>query len=231
VLQEGTVQAGDEITRIKVEEKQLSVVEIDGLLYLPNRPRRKLQRASQIHALSNGWKGSFRELLEQAERKESPEPAAWEGFEPLTVTSIERESDTVLSFSLSPSDGRPSLRPMAGQYLTLRLQPGVPDQPPVIRSYSLSSIEDEDCYRISVKLEPHAAASEFLHWHVHDGDLIDAAAPRGGFLLDDRQRPVVLVSAGIGVTPVLAMLQHDPALATDGSPVSTANEVLSGWRS
>jgi ferredoxin-NADP reductase len=77
----------------------------------------------------------------------------------------------------------------------------------VIRSYSLSSIDGTDSYRISVKLEPHGAGSEFLHWHVHEGDVIDAAAPRGSFLLRDHQRPVALISAGIGATPVLAILQ------------------------
>jgi ferredoxin-NADP reductase/MOSC domain-containing protein YiiM len=208
VLQEGTVQAGDEITRLKVGEEHLTVADIDGLLYLPTRPRRKLQRALRIPALSDGWKGSFRELLEQAEQKESPQPAAWEGFQPLEVASIDRESDTVISFRLAPSDGRPIVRPLAGQYLTLRLRPDGPDRPPVIRSYSLSSIGDANGYRISVKLEPHGAGSEFLHWHIHEGDVIDAAAPRGSFLARDHQRPVVLISAGIGATPVLAMLQE-----------------------
>jgi len=207
VLQEGAVQAGDAITRMKVGEEQLSVAEIDGLLYLPNRPRRKLERALQIPALSDGWKGSFKELFEQAEQKESPEPTAWEGFQPLVVTSIEGESDTVLSFRLAPSDGTPIVRPQPGQYLALRMRPDGPDQPAVIRSYSLSSIEGEDSYRISVKLEPHGVGGEFLHRHVHEGDVIDAAAPRGSFLLRDDQRPVVLISAGIGATPVLSMLQ------------------------
>jgi ferredoxin-NADP reductase/MOSC domain-containing protein YiiM len=207
VLREGTVRAGDEITRVKIGEEQLTVADIDGLLYLPTRPRRELQRALKIPALSDGWKGSFRELLEQTERNESPQPAAWEGFQPLEVASIERESDTVISFRLAPINGRPVVRPLPGEYLALRLRPAGPDQPPMIRSYSLSSIAGEDSYRISVKLEPHGAGSEFLHSHVHEGDVIDAAAPRGSFLLHDHQRPVVLVSAGIGATPVLAMLQ------------------------
>jgi ferredoxin-NADP reductase/MOSC domain-containing protein YiiM len=207
VIREGTVRAGDEITRVKVGEEQLTIADIDGLLYLPTRRRRELQRALRIPALSDGWKGSFRELLEQAERNESPQPAAWEGFQPLEVASIERESDTVMSFRLALSNGRPVVRPLPGEYLTLRLRPDGPDQPPVIRSYSLSSIAAEGGYRISVKLEPHGVGSEFLHGHVHEGDVIDAAAPRGSFLLHDRQRPVVLVSAGIGATPVLTMLQ------------------------
>ena len=79
VLQEGTVQAGDEITRIKVGEERRSVAEIDGLLYLPNHSRRDLQRALRIPALSDGRKASFKELLEQSEQKESQGPVAWEG--------------------------------------------------------------------------------------------------------------------------------------------------------
>jgi ferredoxin-NADP reductase len=84
----------------------------------------------------------------------------------------------------------------------------------VIRSYWLSSIAGEDGYRMSVKLEPHGVGSEFLHEHVHEDDVIDVAAPRGSFLLRDYHRPVVLISAGIGATPVVAMLE---ALARAGS--------------
>jgi ferredoxin-NADP reductase len=77
----------------------------------------------------------------------------------------------------------------------------------VIRSYSLSSIAGEDGYQISVKLEPRGAGGNFLHKRVRGGDMIDVAAPRGSFLLRDHERSVVLISAGIGATPVLAMLQ------------------------
>jgi ferredoxin-NADP reductase/MOSC domain-containing protein YiiM/ferredoxin len=219
VLDEGLVAAGDEIVRIKTGEQQLSVAATDALLYLPKRSRRDLRRAVRIPALSDGWRGSFKQLLEQAEHKESRErdpDAPWAGFLPLTVTSIERESRTVLSFRLTRPDGKPIDPPRAGQYLTLRLQPGGPQGPPLIRSYSVSSI-DGDGYRISVKLEPGGAASGFMHTRVHEGDVIHVAAPRGTFALRDRDQehdpdrdgecPVVLLSAGIGATPLLAMLQ------------------------
>jgi ferredoxin-NADP reductase/MOSC domain-containing protein YiiM len=208
VLQEGVVEAGDEIARIKAGEEQLSIAAIDGLLYLPHRSRRTIERALRIPALSDGWKGSFRELLEQDGQKESPAgaAAAWEGFRSLKVASIKRESSTVVSFRLA-TDGPLITPPNAGQYLTLRLRPDGPERAAVIRSYSLSSIEGEDGYQISVKLEPRGAGSTFLHTRVHEGDMIDVAAPRGTFLLRDRERPVVLISAGIGATPVLAMLR------------------------
>jgi ferredoxin-NADP reductase/MOSC domain-containing protein YiiM len=209
VLQEGHVAAGDEIIRLSVGPEQLTVAEVDGLLYLPNRSRPRLERALRIPALSEGWKGSFQELLAQAEQPhpaEQPRPA-WTGFQPMQVASITRESSTVLSFRLRPPAGpEPTVRPRAGQYLTFRLRTRGTDQPPVIRSYSLSSVAIEDGYRISVKREPDGTGSGFLHEHIHPGDLLDVAAPRGNFFLRDGERPVALISAGIGATPLLAML-------------------------
>ncbi len=159
-------------------------------------------------ALSDGWKGSFRELLEHAERRQPPAPAdaSWEGFRPLRVTAVQRESNTILSFRLAPVNGTPIDPPRAGQYLTLRLRPGGLEQPPLIRSYSLSSVA-ADGYRISVKLEAQGIGSAFLHRQIHEGDVVDVAAPRGSFILREQERPVVLISAGVGATPVLAMLQ------------------------
>src|SRR6185436_18372777 len=90
-----------------------------------------------------------------------------------------------------------------GQYLTLRLRPG-PDARPLVRSYSLSDLPDRRGYRISVKRE--GAGSRYLHDRVKAGDVIDVAAPRGDFVLRHGNGPVVLISAGVGATPVLAML-------------------------
>ena len=93
----------------------------------------------------------------------------------------------------------------------MRVQPDA-DAPPLIRSYSLSDLPGERGYRISVKRE--GEASRYLHEHVKVGDLLDVAAPRGSFVLRDGTRPVVLLSAGVGATPVLAMLH---ALAREHS--------------
>jgi ferredoxin-NADP reductase/MOSC domain-containing protein YiiM len=208
VLSEGLVAAGDAITRTRTGEEQLTVAEIDGLLYLPHRSTRTLKRALRIPALSDGWKGSFRSLLEQAQQHAiPPPPVAWPGFQPLRVTALTRESSTILSIELMPPDGPPMRsRATAGQYLTLRLRPDGLHPPTLIRSYSLSAPAGENGYRISVKREPSGVASSFLHDHARVGDLIDAAAPRGTFTLRDGHQPVVLISAGVGVTPVLAML-------------------------
>jgi len=216
VLQEGLVQAGDEITRLRVGPEQLSVAEIDGLLYLPNRPQRVVKRALRIPALSDGWRSSFRSMVDRAEQSAAPPPAAWPGFQPLTVTSIKRESASIVSFTLTPGDGRPAAdRIDAGQYLTVRLPRPGRDREPLVRSYSLSTTPNAAGYRISVKLEPGGAGSAYLHEHVHVGDTIEAAAPRGSFTLRAGPRPVVLISAGVGATPVLAMLH---ALAIECNP-------------
>ena len=210
VLEEGPVQAGDAITRLQTGPEELSVAAIDGLLYLPHRSRPMLERALRIPALSEGWRGSFRALLEQDEPDtRTPAPPAWAGFRPLTVTEIRHESSTIASFTLAaPADGAAPApgAVLPGQYLTLRLRPAGRDQPAVIRSYSLSTVAGDDGYRISVKHEPHGIGSSFLHEHIRVGDTIEAAAPRGAFTLRDGERPVVLLSAGVGATPVLAML-------------------------
>jgi ferredoxin-NADP reductase/MOSC domain-containing protein YiiM len=214
VLREGQVEADDEIILLERGPQQVTVADIDGLLYLPNRSRRLLQRALGIPALSEGWKGSFRSLAEQGEPTERPvSAAAWEGFRPLTVTAVTRESSTITSITLSPGPDQAAAVAIPGQYLTFRLRPGGPGEPPVIRSYSLSSITPGG-YRVSVKLEPGGVGSAFMHQHVHPGDVLDVAAPRGDFVLRERDCAAVLISAGVGATPVLAMLR---ALAEAGS--------------
>jgi ferredoxin-NADP reductase/MOSC domain-containing protein YiiM/ferredoxin len=195
VLEEGEVQAGDEIVKVADGPERLTVADVDALLYLPGKSRAGLERALRIPALSEGWKGSFRDLL--AKPAEAP---AWPGFRPLRVAEVRPESTTVSSFVLAPEDGDPAPAAVAGQYLTLRL----PTDPPLVRSYSLSAEPDARGFRISVKRE--GAGSRYLHERVETGDVLDVAAPRGTFLLRTGRRPVVLISAGVGATPVLAML-------------------------
>jgi len=211
VLQEGEVQAGDEILRLASGPEEMTVVEVSGLLYLPGHPRQKLLRALRIPALSAGWQESFRALLQgeagrgNAGLTTASPPPAWPGFRRLTVTAIERECDSVISIRFNDPDGTalPAARP--GQYLTLRIQPDDAESS-VLRNYSLSGRPDAGYYRIAAKREPHGVASGYLHTRLAVGDQLDIAAPRGTFILDETEAPVLLVSAGIGATPVLAML-------------------------
>jgi ferredoxin-NADP reductase/MOSC domain-containing protein YiiM len=222
VLREGAVQAGDQIVKVAAGAETMTVAEIDALLYLPGHPREQVLRALRIPALSDGWKASFRAIADQAAAPGaegnagltavSP-PPAWPGFRPLAVTAVKRESDSVISVDLADPDGAALPAASPGQFLTLRLN-AVPGAPPLLRSYSLSGPPDAGSYRVSVKREPHGTGSQFIHTQVHPGDQLEAAAPRGTFILQPGETPVLLISAGVGATPVLAMLH---ALAASGS--------------
>jgi ferredoxin-NADP reductase/MOSC domain-containing protein YiiM/ferredoxin len=211
VIEEGEVQAGDDIIQLASGPEQMRVAEADALLYLPGHSRQQLLRALRIPALSPGWQASFRALLDEepgsgnAGLAVTSPPPAWPGFRSLTVTALSRESDSVISIRFEDPDGAalPAARP--GQYLTLRVQAD-DAQRPVLRNYSLSGPPDAGYYRIAVKREPDGTASGYLHTRLAVGDHLDVAAPRGTFILDRTDAPVLLVSAGIGATPVLAML-------------------------
>jgi ferredoxin-NADP reductase/MOSC domain-containing protein YiiM len=214
VITEGHVVAGDQIVKTRTGPGQLSVADTDALLYLPGHDPVRLRTALSIPALSPGWQGSFRDMLAAAESGAS-EPAAapgWVGFRPLRVTRIVPETANVASIYLAPEDGQPLPEALPGQYLILRVAAG---EPPPVRSYSLSSVPGAGTYRISVKHEPHGVVSSYLHSMLKEGALIDVAAPRGEFMLEDGTGPVMLISAGIGVTPVLAMLHRLAAEKTE----------------
>ncbi len=219
VLEEGEVQAGDNIIKLASGPEEMPVAEADALLYLPGHTRLELVRALRIPALSPGWQASFRALLEgepgsgNAGLALTSPPPAWPGFRQLTVTAITRESDSVISIRLEDPKGAPLPAARPGQYLTLRVQPDK-QQRSVLRNYSLSGPPDAGYYRITVKREHDGAVSGYLHTRLAVGDQLDIAAPRGTFILDGTDEPVLLISAGIGATPVLAMLQ---ALAEEHS--------------
>ena len=215
VLREGEVGAGDEIVKVGEAAERMTVAEINALLYLPPHPRERLERALRIEALSHGWRGSFEALL-QSEKSGTetgnaglaPAAAAHPaslGFQPLVLTSIDRESADVLSFVMQSADGQQLPMPLPGQYVVVRLKPAA-GGPTLFRSYSLSGPLSSESYRISVKIEPDGAAGKHLQEHLRVGDRLDVSSPRGDFVLQPGERPIVLLSAGIGATPVLAML-------------------------
>ena len=216
VISEGQIQASDQIIKTRTGPGALSVADTDALLYLPGHDPATLRRAVAIPALSPGWQQSFRDLLADADSARTAIAAsaraepAWTGFRPLRVTRVVHENATVSSVYLADADGAGLAAALAGQYLTLRI-PGA-GQPPPVRSYSLSSGPGTQPYRISVKQEPHGTASSFLAHRLRPGAIVDAAAPRGDFVLGTGTGPVLLISAGIGVTPVLSML-HELAAA------------------
>ena len=222
VIQEGVVSAGDGIEKLSEGPGRMSVADVDGLLYTSEHPIEKLDRVLCIDALSAGWRKSFEALLDAATRPSagnvglSPLGASaapsWPGFRRLKVTTKMRESDDVVSFSLASEDGSPLPPARPGQYLTVRVKP-TSDGLAETRSYSLCG--PQGTYRLGVKRD--GKVSVLMHDIVEEGGMIEAAAARGAFVLGDERSPVVLMSAGIGITPVLAMLHAENAAASGRS--------------
>jgi ferredoxin-NADP reductase/MOSC domain-containing protein YiiM len=202
VITEGLVAPGDDLVKTRSGDGQVTVAEADALLYLPNRDPARLAVAAAIPALSQGWRQSFLDLLAPA-----PVATGWPGFRPLLVRRVQAETPEVTSIYLRSDDSAP---PVPGQYLTVRVPVGDRHE---VRSYSISGWRPGE-YRISVKQEPHGAVSRYLHQTMAAGGTLDIASPRGEFVLDDGDGPVLLVSAGIGATPVLAMLAELAAAAS-----------------
>jgi len=215
VLREGEVAAGDEIVKVGEATERMTVAEINALLYLPDHARDRLERALRIEALSHGWRSSFEALLQSQQNGAetgnaglAPATAAHpasSGFQPLVVTAINLESADVLSLTMQRADGQPLQMALAGQFVVVHLK-FTAGGPTLFRSYSLSGPLSTERYRISVKIEPNGAAGKYLREQLRVGDLLDVSSPRGSFVLQPGERPIVLLSAGIGATPVLAML-------------------------
>jgi len=225
VLVEGQVEAGAPIVKVASGPEAVTVADVDGLLYLPGHRRDDLARALRIDALSPGWKASLQALLDAPSdgaggnvglttAAASP-PPAWSGFRPLAVSRVDAETDAIRSFTLESVDATALPPALPGQYVAVRVP--ISDGVTVVRNYSLSGPPGGD-YRITVKREGHGQASRALHASAVVGARLDVAAPRGTFTLAAGAGPVVLVSAGVGVTPVLAML-HALAAGPSRRPV------------
>ncbi|GHD52077.1 hypothetical protein GCM10017083_27260 [Thalassobaculum fulvum] len=153
--------------------------------------------APQLDATGT-WAEAERALAADSSRRDRP----------FRIARIVDESATARSFHLEPADGNGVAPYRPGQFLPIALD--IPGEPrPVRRTYTLSDAPDGRGYRITVKREADGLASRWLHDGLREGDGLRAARPAGGFVLDtDSRRPVLLLSAGIGVTPMIAMLNH-----------------------
>ena len=159
--------------------------------------------------------------LEQAVELSAAIPLRWSTSEasarPLELIEKVVESDDVVSFTFAARDGL-GLPPFeAGQHLPIELSvPGISDA--VTRTYSLSNAPTDNSYRISVKREPNGIASNYLIDDFSVGDCLTSTLPGGDFVLDQSARPVVLLSAGIGITPMVAML-YERARQSQEAPI------------
>ncbi|WP_240993461.1 globin domain-containing protein [Asaia bogorensis] len=159
----------------------------------------------------DAWADAYRFLAEvliarEAETYEERAalPGGWRDWRAFRVASRFEENDRITSFWLVPVDGKPVLRHEPGQFLTFRLER---DGLSTRRSYSISSAPDSGGYRISVKHDPKGKVSSWFHAFVKEGDVLDVAPPAGDFTLArSGSSPVVLVSAGVGITPFMSMI-------------------------
>jgi len=216
VLEEGLVGAGDTIEKVKSGPEQLSVRETAHLLYFEDDDLDRLHRVLHIPALAQGWRDAFAELLEELEggaKKPRVSPRAWPKFRTFIVDKKVPESQDITSYYIIPEDRVPLPVFLPGQYLTFKLNiPGRPQ--PVIRTYSLSDGPcHEGYYRVTIKRESSPAdpmtvsGSQYLHDQVEPGTRLSVAAPRGDFYLNPQETtPVVLLSGGVGLTPMISML-------------------------
>ena len=211
VLEEGEVGTGDHFERVKHDRHGMTVAEVNNLLYFDLGNLAGARKALRVKALSPGWRGSFEDRLAKAEVSGQVR----EGFRTLVVDRKVRESETITSFYLVPEDGKPLTPFLPGQFLPMRLD--IPGQPrPLTRTYSLSDCANPNHYRLSIKREPPpkdqpdlppGLSSNFFHDRIGVGNKIRARSPRGKFFLDAQgEGPVALVSAGVGLTPMISML-------------------------
>ena len=224
VLTEGHVEAGDEVIKVSSPPESVTVAEVDALLYLHEHPREQLARALRVDALSPGWKASLRALLEQADGGQatggnvgltaaagSP-PPAWPGFRPLTITAVHHETSSVMSLRLVAARRRRPPDPAAG---------AVPDRAPGHRfrrdrRAELLPLGATERRGLPDQRQAGAGgiASRHLHGAAAPGQTIEAAVPAAPSPWHQDPTRSLPVSAGVGVTPVLAMLY---AVVAEGS--------------
>ncbi len=162
----------------------------------------------------------FRKQIEAAANQtlDSPTPdGQWSGFRTFRVSRLIKETNVCTSVYLTPDDGKPIPSFLPGQHLTFKF--AIPGEPkPVVRCYSLSDRPDQDFYRISVKAVPAppdkpnltpGRASNFINHVLMEGDKIEVKSPSGHFVLDDKsEAPIVLLGGGIGITPMISIINH-----------------------
>lgn len=162
----------------------------------------------------------FISIEAQMYNEATEQKGGWRGFRRFIVDRKVKESEVITSFYLKPEDDNEIASYQPGQYITVSVKPENQEFTH-LRHYSLSSAPGHPYYRISVKREdalmdkPAGIVSNYLHTQVEEGDILEISAPAGDFTLDQsKDTPVVLLSGGVGLTPMVSMLetilQNDP---------------------
>jgi ferredoxin-NADP reductase/MOSC domain-containing protein YiiM len=202
VLRPGTFAAGDLLVLLKRAHPAWTIRRINAISYGADAPVDLLKELADLPELSVAWREQSHASIRAAEAA-----MLRTAFRRFRVAALQDESRTVRSFHLEPDDGAGVIAHFPGQHLVVRI-PALPDGATLLRNYTLSAVSDGKHYQISVKREDRGGASAWLHKELKVGDTLYVLGPRGKFFLKpDDDRPIVLISAGVGVTPMAAMLQ------------------------
>lgn len=199
VLKTGRFSQGERVMLKARPNPEWPIVRLAAVTYDPASSEEVLRAAHQIQELAPAWRKHIDSaLLAQAALK------IWDSFRPFRISGNNQQSSTIRSFDLEPMDGGGVVPHLPGQFLTLRIRIAG-QKAPVVRTYSLTNVPNSRSYSISVKRE--GVASSWLH-DAPVGEEVECLAPKGRFTPDKASsRPLVLLSAGVGVAPVLSMLR------------------------
>jgi ferredoxin-NADP reductase/MOSC domain-containing protein YiiM len=220
VLEPGEIGAGDMVRVESQAEAAITVGDLSRLLTDASvTDTALLRRVLANPALGGQARGMIRNRVARIEDQADARRDRWTGWRSFEVERVTDEARAVKSFHLRPADGGPLAPSLAGQFLTVRL-PGPPDAPDLVRTWSLSDHDiSGGAYRLTVKRLEGGTGSAALH-DIAPGARIDVRPPAGRFTLDRSGfLRLVLISAGIGVTPMLAMLKAHAARGDEGPPV------------
>ncbi len=220
----------------------VALVLIQGLLFVMTGLARS-QRENERNSLSLQLLDEQIAAVREEKAKKESEVAGWNGWRKFEVAKRQLEPGDICSFYLVPHDHKPIPGFNPGQYLTFNLNiPG--DSKPTVRCYSLSDGPRDDYYRVSIKRVPPprdkpdvppGKGSNFFHDHIQEGEIIDVKAPGGHFFLDiNTDHPIVLIGGGIGITPVLSMLNalvYNPESGNYDKPLTREVYFVLGVRS
>lgn len=228
VLEPGNIGPGDELTRVHEARDAITVMELSKLLHDPSITDTSiLRRVQATPGLGAQASEMLRKRISYLTDGILATRGRWTGWRRFVVTAIRSETEAIKSFWLKPADGGPIGGYRAGQFLAVKL-PNACNS--VTRTWSISHFDpDADSYRISIKRESNGMASGYMHDRLQVGDELEVRPPTGRFVLDRGSfLRTVLISAGVGVTPLLAMLRAHVERGDEAPPLLWLHAARSG---
>ncbi|MGH8138547.1 MAG: MOSC domain-containing protein [Steroidobacteraceae bacterium] len=211
VVTPGEVSAGDSVALESPSHDSITVAGLSQLLQDDSSDLERLKRTLATPALGRQASAMLRHRITHLIDGARCRQGRWQGWRPFVVSAIAEEAAEVRSFTLRPKDGEALAQYRAGQFLAVRLQTSAGRM--ITRTWSLSDYDEKGtAYRLTIRRAPNGQGSSHLHDLAKVGDTLDVRSPAGAFALDrSTVFRVVLISAGIGVTPLFSMLKAHAA--------------------